>query len=194
MSLRKQLLFCGSLLLLIVGLCVGISIGQGKKADTPKPEKLLPSNTVIYVGFSQREYDIGEDMVDTGEYGVFTPGSPGDEDVEEIVLPLAKTDEGTAKNQKRVKQIVGAKRAEWRTPPLWGVRDSAPYLHDGRAQTLKQAIAFHGGEGEDSTIRFFLLTPQQQQQVIAFLKTLTAPAPKRFLDQNQRRLLSQRRQ
>src|SRR5262249_48305510 len=29
---------------------------------------------------------------------------------------------------------------EWRTPPLWGLRDSAPYLHDGRAQTLDDAI------------------------------------------------------
>ena len=24
-------------------------------------------------------------------------------------------------------------RREWRTPPLWGLRDSAPYMHDGRA-------------------------------------------------------------
>ena len=23
--------------------------------------------------------------------------------------------------------------SEWRTPPLWGYRDSGPYLHDGRA-------------------------------------------------------------
>ena len=29
---------------------------------------------------------------------------------------------------------------EWRTAPLWGVADSAPYLHDGRAATLEEAI------------------------------------------------------
>ena len=40
-----------------------------------------------------------------------------------------------------------AKRGEWRTPPLWGFRDSAPYLHDGRAQDLAQAVALHGGQG-----------------------------------------------
>lgn len=33
---------------------------------------------------------------------------------------------------------------EWRTPPLWGCADSAPYLHDGRAATLDEAILWHG--------------------------------------------------
>src|SRR5207302_2525840 len=34
----------------------------------------------------------------------------------------------------------GPRADEWRTPPLWGVADSAPYLHDGRAPTLQEAI------------------------------------------------------
>ena len=29
------------------------------------------------------------------------------------------------------------KPSEWKTPPLWGVADSAPYLHDGSAPTLE---------------------------------------------------------
>ena len=33
-------------------------------------------------------------------------------------------------------------------PPLWGVGSSAPYLHDGRAVTLTEAILWHRGEGE----------------------------------------------
>ena len=44
----------------------------------------------------------------------------------------------------------GAKSEEWRTPPLWGIRDSGPYLHDGRADTLDEAVALHGGQGEKS--------------------------------------------
>jgi hypothetical protein len=40
---------------------------------------------------------------------------------------------------------------EWRTPPLWGLSDSAPYLHDGRAETVLEAIAQHGGEAEGFT-------------------------------------------
>jgi Di-haem oxidoreductase, putative peroxidase len=70
-----------------------------------------------------------------------------------------------------------ASRFEWRTPPLWGFRDSAPYLHDGRAKTLDQAIAFHGGEAGNVTQRFFKLTAKERQQLEAFMKALTAPAP-----------------
>ncbi|MEM7311748.1 MAG: di-heme oxidoredictase family protein, partial [Planctomycetota bacterium] len=39
---------------------------------------------------------------------------------------------------------------EWKTPPLWGLADSAPYLHDGRAETIEEAIEWHGGEAQDS--------------------------------------------
>ena len=66
-------------------------------------------------------------------------------------------------------------RFEWRTPPLWGFRDSAPYLHDGRAQTLDQAIAFHGGEATAIAQSFFRLTHRERRQLEAFLKSLTAP-------------------
>ena len=69
----------------------------------------------------------------------------------------------------------GARRREWRTPPLWGVRDSGSYLHDGRAVTLDQAIALHGGQGKDPATRYFGLSPRRRQQVGAFLKSLVAP-------------------
>jgi CxxC motif-containing protein (DUF1111 family) len=69
----------------------------------------------------------------------------------------------------------GASATEWRTPPLWGVRDSAPYLHDGRAETLEQAIAFHGGEAKGIADRFFGLPPARRRQVLAFLNTLGSP-------------------
>ncbi len=67
-----------------------------------------------------------------------------------------------------------ATSGEWRTAPLWGLRDSAPYLHDGRASSIEQAIALHGGEGSDSAIRFFMMPAKKQQRMIAFLKTLRA--------------------
>ena len=74
-----------------------------------------------------------------------------------------------------IDELFGAARQEWRTPPLWGVRDSGPYLHDGRADTLEQAIALHGGQGAPSAQRYFLLTPKGRMQVQAFLKSLVAP-------------------
>lgn len=65
--------------------------------------------------------------------------------------------------------------SEWRTPPLWGVADSAPYLHDGRAATLDEAIRLHGGQGARSAQRYLGLVQAEQEQVVAFLKTLRAP-------------------
>jgi CxxC motif-containing protein (DUF1111 family) len=64
---------------------------------------------------------------------------------------------------------------EWRTPPLWGVADSAPYLHDGRATTLEEAIEQHGGQAAGSARQFRDLRSFEQQQVLAFLHTLRAP-------------------
>jgi hypothetical protein len=66
--------------------------------------------------------------------------------------------------------------SEWRTPPLWGVADSAPYLHDGRAATLVEAIKLHAGQAASSANRFTGLSDVQQEELIAFLNTLRAPS------------------
>jgi CxxC motif-containing protein (DUF1111 family) len=65
--------------------------------------------------------------------------------------------------------------AEWRTPPLWGVADSAPYLHDGRAENLVDAINLHGGEAEHVARNFRALQLADRVRLIAFLRTLRAP-------------------
>ncbi|MEL6346911.1 MAG: di-heme oxidoredictase family protein [Myxococcota bacterium] len=64
---------------------------------------------------------------------------------------------------------------EWRTPPLWGVADSAPYLHDGRAPDLATAISMHGEEAQGVVQNWFALTTQERQQILNFLGTLKAP-------------------
>jgi CxxC motif-containing protein (DUF1111 family) len=64
---------------------------------------------------------------------------------------------------------------EWRTPPLWGVADSAPYLHDGRAGTLDEAIRLHGGQGSRSRDRYTQLPDAERAALLAFLQTLHAP-------------------
>jgi len=64
---------------------------------------------------------------------------------------------------------------EWRTPPLWGVADSAPYLHDGRAATLADAIAGHSGQAARSVKKFNQLKAYERQSLLAFLNTLRAP-------------------
>jgi CxxC motif-containing protein (DUF1111 family) len=69
----------------------------------------------------------------------------------------------------------GPRPDEWRTPPLWGVADSAPYLHDGRAKNLEEAIQAHGGQGARAANAFTALRPIERQQLLAFLRTLRAP-------------------
>jgi CxxC motif-containing protein (DUF1111 family) len=64
---------------------------------------------------------------------------------------------------------------EWKTPPLWGVADSAPYFHDGTCETLRDAILRHQGEAKKVTEAFNRLGRDGQEKVVAFLRTLKAP-------------------
>jgi cytochrome c peroxidase len=59
---------------------------------------------------------------------------------------------------------------------LWGLRDSGPYLHNGRAKTFDDAVRWHGGQRTESARQFPALTTVERLQVQVFLKTLVAPA------------------
>ena len=61
------------------------------------------------------------------------------------------------------------------TPRLWGISDTAPYLHDGRALTLREAIEMHGGEGQFAADNFALLTAAEQDELLIFLNSLRTP-------------------
>lgn len=65
-----------------------------------------------------------------------------------------------------------ASGAEFRTQPLWGVVAVAPYLHDGRADTLDEAIRFHDGEGRASREAYEALDEAAREDVLAFLASL----------------------
>ncbi len=65
-----------------------------------------------------------------------------------------------------------ASAREMRTAPLWGLRASAPYLHDGRAATVDGAILGHDGEAKAARERFRQLGSTQRQQLLDFLNSL----------------------
>lgn len=72
-----------------------------------------------------------------------------------------------------------ASGTEWRTTPLWGlgivenVLGGTPfYLHDGRTSDLRVVIDLHKGEADRSRRSFNLLSLQDQEALIAFLKSL----------------------
>ncbi|MDH5675629.1 MAG: c-type cytochrome [Myxococcales bacterium] len=61
---------------------------------------------------------------------------------------------------------------EFRTQPLWGARAAGPYLHDGRADTLEQAIELHGGEAEASRDAFVALDDNDRRALLAMIEAL----------------------
>ena len=61
---------------------------------------------------------------------------------------------------------------EMRTAPLWGLRASAPYLHDGRAATVNAAIRAHDGEAAAPRDRYLRLSRTQRQQLQDFLNSI----------------------
>ncbi|MHC5063055.1 MAG: di-heme oxidoredictase family protein [Planctomycetota bacterium] len=66
----------------------------------------------------------------------------------------------------------GAGVGMFRTPPLWGIKDTAPYMHDGRAEDLADSILHHFGEALDSRDAYIALTPSEQAALILFLEDL----------------------
>ena len=60
----------------------------------------------------------------------------------------------------------------FRTPPLWGISRTGPYLHHGGAETLEQAILAHAGEALRSRMAWRRLDPEQQEALLAFLADL----------------------
>ena len=60
----------------------------------------------------------------------------------------------------------------WLTRPLWGLADTAPYLHDGRAPTVHDAIVWHGGEARESREAYEALPEEDQAALRVFLMSL----------------------
>jgi cytochrome c551/c552 len=62
--------------------------------------------------------------------------------------------------------------ATFGTKELWGTACTGPWMHDGRASTLREAILLHGGEAEKSAQAFGKLEAAGQKDVLAFLGNL----------------------
>lgn len=63
--------------------------------------------------------------------------------------------------------------ATFLTRPLWGLAETPPYLHDGRAATIPAAILAHGGEATESRDAFTALSADEQADLHVFLLSLT---------------------
>ena len=66
----------------------------------------------------------------------------------------------------------GVAPEQYLTPRLWGVADSAPYLHDGRAPSFDYAIAGHDGEGAAARAAFEALPLADRGPLRVYLMSL----------------------
>jgi hypothetical protein len=66
------------------------------------------------------------------------------------------------------------------TRPLWGLAESAPYLHDGRAPTVHDAIVLHGGEAAAARDAYLALDDGARASLRVFLASLSRE-PKPFV-------------
>jgi CxxC motif-containing protein (DUF1111 family) len=109
-------------------------------------------------------HDMGPSLGDAATYygSSTSPADTGD---------LAKA------REKARAAATGPVASEWRTPPLWGVAASGPFLHDGRAATLDDAIRLHGGEGAAIATRYGKLDRGDRRVLLQFLLSLTVTPP-----------------
>jgi CxxC motif-containing protein (DUF1111 family) len=65
-----------------------------------------------------------------------------------------------------------ARGRQFRTAPLWGVRNRTALLHDGRATSIQAAIAAHDGQGRGARREFFRLSSRSRSALLAFVNSL----------------------
>ncbi|WP_455200915.1 c-type cytochrome, partial [Kaarinaea lacus] len=65
----------------------------------------------------------------------------------------------------------------WRVPPLRNIELTAPYFHNGSAKTLKEAVKIMAKTQTNK-----VLTPEELDAIVEFLKTLTGDSPEILQD------------
>ncbi|MDH4274263.1 MAG: c-type cytochrome, partial [Gammaproteobacteria bacterium] len=63
-----------------------------------------------------------------------------------------------------------AKGHEWRTMPLWSLKERSKFLHDGRATTVTDAISAHGGQAQGARDVFQGLSDADKATMLEFLQ------------------------
>jgi cytochrome c peroxidase len=106
-------------------------------------------------------------------------------------LDLVPSDPGRARVTGR-----NADRGKFVTPTLRNIAQTAPYMHDGRFQTL-EAVVRHYSEGVQASPNLdpnlakhpaggLHLSLEDQSALVAFLKTLSDPVPESSIPQSDR--------
>jgi autotransporter-associated beta strand protein len=81
-----------------------------------------------------------------------------------LLHDMGSLDDGIAQGAAATNQMM--------TAPLWGLRMNFPYLHDGRATNVDEAIRLHDGDAAAAAARYINLAPSQQSNLLLFLNSL----------------------
>lgn len=84
---------------------------------------------------------------------------------------LKRHDVGHQLKENRVDR--GVAREQFLTRPLWGLSRSRPYMHDGRAPTIQDAIRFHAGDAQAEREAYDALTEAERASIRIYLTALT---------------------
>ncbi len=132
---------------------------------------LLPARSTLFVLPSRDGgRPVSVDLATHGAEPRLKPSLDGRFEVE-LYSDLKRHDMGPGLAEARADR--GVSPSLFVTRPLWGVARSRPYLHDGRAPTLEDAIVLHGGEAQRSRDAFLALPELQKASVRVFLTSLT---------------------
>jgi len=148
-------------------------------ADCHRPKLTTEDKYLRYklTGSPEKPFEDTFYAVDLTGQPMDFPKAPGGGIVVELFSDLKRHDmgEGLKESFNTANDKVNR---EYITPRLWGIADTAPYLHDGRALTLVEAIQWHDSEGSEAAEAakaFTALQESEKNQLIAFLLTLRTP-------------------
>jgi CxxC motif-containing protein (DUF1111 family) len=139
-------------------------------AEEPRVEAHPEGGALVRLYGDLKRHRMGRQLAEVG-----TGATPSTPDFEDLVH------EG---------RVVRVGPDEFLTPELWGVGNTGPWLHDGRAASLREAVLWHGedeppaagrpgrGEAQDSRDRFVALAAADQEALLTFLRSLRTFSPK----------------
>lgn len=145
-------------------------------ASLPRPEQILPADPVAL-----QEVRHGEQLFSRiGCASCHTPSLGGVDGLYSdlllhVIEPLPQEGGGYGDEPEVPLPDDFPLHEEWKSTPLWGVADTAPYFHDGRSPTLESAILRHAGEGKAAMQAYRKLQPEERAALIAFLNSLKLP-------------------
>jgi hypothetical protein len=142
----------------------------GDLADAPRVVKATDGSAAIRPYTDLKRHFMGVQLQDPAR--AYFPKTAGLADVREL------PEDADQASRDDVSTVIGL--GEFLTPELWGVGTTGPWLHDGRALTLRQAILFHGEDtpsaapsaAQAERDAFAALSVADQDKVIAFLRNL----------------------